>query len=380
MHVVSRGLVFDANQQPPEAKVNAFTDVARLSNGDWLCSFQSGPTKHHRTSTVRVCRSKDGGATWREVPFRFPTSFKGVPGSLSSLGILEVSPGKLLGVTTWFDRSDPDRPLFDPITEGVLHGKQLKAFSSNGGETWSGWEQIDVGALTGVAACGNLVLWPDGTVAYPFESYKDFDDPTPGRHAGWMVLSTDGGKTFGKAELVAQHPQHKEFYWDQRMCPTPDGKGYVSMFWTHDLTDKRDLTVHLRKAQRGDGNNFSRSPITDTGIDGQISAPLFLPDGRLVSFIVDRNISRTMKLWVSADEGRTWPKDKALTVYTHDEKALLMTGATQVDFKQYWEDMGKWTFGHPAARQLDKDHVLLVHYAGAPGALSVHWEKVCTRD
>lgn len=116
--------------------------------------------------------------------------------------------------------------------------------------------------------------------------------------------------------------------------------------------------------------------IHDTHIPGQIAAPWLLPDGRLLGFVVDRHHPGTMKLWVSHDNGQTWPKDEVLTVHNHDERAKLIQGLTNVDFKQFWYDMGKWTFGHPTICPLDENHVLVAHYAGDPGMLSIHWERI----
>ena len=44
---------------------------------------------------------------------------------------------------------------------------------------------------------------------------------------------------------------------------------------------------------------------------------------------------------------------------------MLTQGRENIDFNQYWDDMGKWTFGHPAIRQLPDGHLLLAWYAGA---------------
>ena len=83
-----------------------------------------------------------------------------------------------------------------------------------------------------------------------------------------------------------------------------------------------------------------------------------------------------MKLWVSKDGGKTWPEADALTVHTHDERAALSQGLENIDFKQYWEDMGKWSFGHPAIRPLDNGRALLAWYAGTPDCMSVHWARI----
>ena len=42
----------------------------------------------------------------------------------------------------------------------------------------------------------------------------------------------------------------------------------------------------------------------------------------------------------------------------------------------YWEDMYRWTFGHPKAILLSDKTVLVAFYAGTPHALSIHWVKL----
>ena len=39
-------------------------------------------------------------------------------------------------------------------------------------------------------------------------------------------------------------------------------------------------------------------------------------------------------------------------------------------------DMGKWSFGHPAARLLPDNKLLLAYYAGTPDCMSIHWARV----
>ena len=214
----------------------------------------------------------------------------------------------------------------------------------------------------------------DGALVYPFESFKEFDDPAPKAHAAWIVVSRDGGRSFSRPILMAQDPEQKIYYWDQRLAPLNGGE-LAALFWTHDLEQKRDLNVHLRRATL-EGDRLSLQPIRATTIPGQIAAPLSLDDGRLLAFVVDRNPPCTMKLWQSRDGGRTWPVAESLTVYEHEERAALSQGAENIDFAQYWEDMGKWSFGHPAIRDLGNQTVLLTYYAGTPECMSVGFARV----
>ena len=90
--------------------------------------------------------------------------------------------------------------------------------------------------------------WPDGTIAFAFESFKEFDDPGPGRHAAWLMVSRDGGESFSRPLLVAQHPQHaRSTIGTSGSAPARTTASSSAMFWTHDLARKRDLNVHLRR-------------------------------------------------------------------------------------------------------------------------------------
>ncbi len=146
------------------------------------------------------------------------------------------------------------------------------------------------------------------------------------------------------------------------------------MFWTHDLKGQKDLSVH-RVAGSVDGAIRPQAPQA-TGIPGQIAAPLRLADGTLLAVVVDRNQPATMTLWQSDNNGRSWPAAQRLVVYTHDERAVLTQGQENIDFSQYWEDMGKWSFGHPALTHLDENHVLAAWYAGTPTHMSIRWARI----
>ncbi|MGE5191573.1 MAG: sialidase family protein [Deltaproteobacteria bacterium] len=375
MLLEARGLIFEAANQPPEARVNAFTSVARLKSGMLIAGFQSGPAKHAPTSTLRLYRLGDNGRTWEPIPFRFPMVLDGTPGSLSSGDIVELPSGRLLLTGTWFNRSDPTRPLFDPQTQGILPSRQILAVSDDEGSTWGPWEVLPTPGLTGCAATGPTLAWSDGTVAHAFESYKEYSDPRPARHGAWLLVSRDGGETFPTLHLVAQHPEHTVYFWDQRLCAGRKPGEYFAVFWTHNLARQKDLNVHIKHGSLGEqGHPFSK--IRETTIRGQIGAPLLLDDGRLLLFVVDRHRPGTMTLWCSHDEGLTWPETRKLIVHVHDERAALTQQGPQVDFNEYWDDMLKWSFGHPAIVDLKNGTVLCVFYAGTPGALSIHWARV----
>ena len=371
MHALWKSLVYDASAQPESGRVAFFDGLCGLEWGAWLCGFTAGRTKHHHEGTIRLSRSRDGGQTWRLLPWQFETRLDGRPGSLAGAEMVEVGPTTLLLFTTWFDRSDPQRPLFDPQTEGILRSRQLMAVSLDEGDTWSAWRLVETPDLSGTAITGPVLRWANGRIAFAFESFKEFDDPSPPKHRAWLLVSRDGGQSFDPPHLVAQDPQQQVYYWDQRLCAGREPGEYLGLFWTHDRAAKRDLNVHLVRGNINQRDSERRQPLATT-IPGQIAAPLWLPDGRLLAFVVDRQRPGTMRLWCSRDQGDTWPETECLTVHQHDEQARMSQGSDNIDFAQYWEDMAQWTFGHPAIRLLDEQRVLVTWYAGTPGCMSIH--------
>jgi hypothetical protein len=376
MYLEDRGLVYDATRQSAVRRIAFFPSLCLLESGAILCAFEVGSAKHAIDSTIGLCRSLDGGATWREESLQLATELEGVPGSLAGPELLELRPGHLILFATWFDRSDPDRPLFDPVTEGILHSKLLLAESRDGGTSFSDWSILPTPGLAGCAGTGPMVRWPQGPLVCAFESFKEFDDPRPARHAAWIVQSRDDGQTFGDPLLVAQDPNAQVYYWDQRLCSAGRAGDLIALFWTHDRAQKRDLNVHLRRATLIDGA-LRTGPMQATTMRGQIAAPLAVDDRCLLAFVVDRTRPGTMTLWTSRDFGQTWPQTERLVVHRHDDQAAAAPQIDRIDFAQYWEDMGKWTFGHPVIRRLDRRRVLLAFYAGTPQAMSIHWARVC---
>lgn len=376
MHILRRSTVYSAEGRPPAERIAFFTSLCRLRSGTVLAGFQLGRAKHAADATARLCRSRNEGADWHELPYRFETRIDGEPGSLSGAEMIEVEPGRLLLFSTWFDRSIPDRPLFNPATEGILRSRLLCCESNDEGDTWTAWRELPTGALRGCAMTGSPVAWGEGLLAFAFESFKEYDDPGPGPHGSWVIVSRDGGRTFGPPWRVAQDPRGAVYYWDQRLAATDRAGEFVSLFWTHDRAGKRDLEVHrLRTSLLEHPDGAPRLP-EPTNIPGQIAAPLWLGGERWLAFVVDRERPANMTLWSTDDDGRTWPAGRALRVYEHDERAVLSQGRENVDYAQFWEDMGKWSFGHPAIARLDERRALVAWYAGTPDAMSIHSAQI----
>ncbi len=365
------GLIHDATAARPDERIAFVCGLYRASSESIFASCQLASAKSAPDSHLGLFRSRDHGLTWQRLPAQLPTSFQDIPGSIAGGELMEVAPDRLILVSTWYDRSDPERPLFDPVTEGLLKSKILKTFSDDDGETWSAWEEIPLHGLTGAAVSGGLLGWPDGSIGVGFESFKHYDEEVGNPHAAWILRSFDRGASFPELSQVASDPAGMISYWDQRLCATTEPGEYLGLFWTHDRNVKADLTVHGKLGRCGE--SIATNLPRPTGIEGQISGVTILADRSAIACVVNRNDPATISLWHSLDGGHTWPSESELTIYNHTEMAKLSQGASDIDFAQYWEDMGRWTFGHPAVLALSPGETLVTYYAGAPGVLNMHW-------
>ncbi len=373
MHITDRGTVFDASLATPKVRFCTFTALERLSNGTLVVAFRTGSAKDSADEDIRILVSDDEGATWHTVFEGFGSFPPGSGGRIRAVGLTEIGPGRLVGSFMWLDHSDPALPLASPETQGILPSKIFVAESEDAGRSWAPLQQVPLEPHKGNATTGNVLVLRDGTLALPYEAWKEYDDPNPGKHHAALRLSSDGGKTWTGPTIVAHDPQGRLFYWDQRLCVHPQDGRLMAMFWTHDRQAQQDVPIHIAWGAP-DGGKWSVP--SSTGIVGQICAPLSLSGDRVFAAYVHRHDPPSLRAILSDDFGRSWEAAPELAFYrkTRGGKESGMGGKR--DFGDYWADMSIWTFGHPAAAPLPDGDVLVAYYAGDETAMGIHWVRI----
>jgi hypothetical protein len=213
---------------------------------------------------------------------------------------------------------------------------------------------------------------PDGTLAQPYEHWKEYDDPAPGRPGAWFRLSRDNGTTWPEFIPVARHPENLLYYWDQRLTRHPVTGGWVAMFWTHEPDAGLDSEVHITW-----GTPDARSWTTPvpTGLPGQHCQPIALGGDRLLAVYAQRGYPPGIAASISEDFGRSW--DRAQDIMIYDSVAGTESGATgSRSQRDKWNDMIAWRFGHPRGLLLPDGQALVVYYAGDDHIKSACWAKV----
>jgi hypothetical protein len=372
MKIVDQGCVFDARTAPPNQRSGSFTNIAGLSDGRILICFRAGSSKDAADENLMIHQSDDGGRTWNTIGGTFDRVVDGTPGGWRHGAITELEPGKLIGCFCWFDRSDPNRPLANPKTQGTLPSRIFIMDSVDSGQTWITRRELNASPLEGVATTGAVLRLADGRLGLPSEAWKSYNDTRPGKHRALLWLSDDAGRSFAQRVITAHDPSGQFLYWDQRLSVDPDTGRLIALYWTHNRSAGQDANVHL--GWGSPGGKIWTKPV-DAGFAGQISSPLALGNGRVVAAYVHRHFPPTLRAVLSEDFGRTWDVAHEVVFYESAAGRESGIGGTR-DFAEYWADMNLWNFGHPEAARLPGGDIFIAFYAGDARAMGIRWARI----
>ncbi len=382
MRILARGTIFDATAAPPEMRFCTVPSLVRLENGRLVAALRAGSSKDAADEDTPVLVSDDDAATWR---LAFP-GFGDLPpgrGRIRAMTLTPIDGDRLVACLTWVDRTDPTLPLFDPQTEGILPTRMLLAASKDAGESWAMLGEVPLAPHTGNAVTDAILILRDGRMALPYEAWKEWGDTALGRHHAALRLTGPGGLRPSKEPaawpgqwpelaIVAHDPEGEVLYRDQRLTVAPDTGEMIAMLWSHNRRSGQDIDIHITW---GSPNARQWTPPANTGIAGQICAPLALGGGRVFAAYVHRHHPPSLRAVLSDDFGRTWTAAEELIFYEKARGGESGMGDSR-DFSDYWADMTIWTFGHPTPLLLPNGDVMVAYYAGDSTAMGIHWVRI----
>ena len=372
MRVVASGYIYDAREAPFHQRSTARTTVTRLHDDTLISAFRWGSARESLDGHECVFASADLGNTWELRYSGFGKgTWDGTPGEVKGFTIAETAPGELTGTGLWVDMSNPELPFVNPETQGLLPMRIFHTTSTDGGRTWGPRRRVDtVPHLAASPATAGPMCLPGDVLAQPYEIWKTYDDPSPGRPAAYLRLSYDNGVTWPKYVTVAKHPTNQLAYWDQRLAIHTETGQIVTMFWTHNLNAEMDCDVHIAW---GTPNGQSWTVPISTGLPGQHCQPIAVGGNRLVAVYSRRRNPPGIATALSTNFGETWTQP--LIIY--DSTVGTESGAEGPRRQaELWNDMIAWRFGHPRGVLLPTGEVLVVFYAGDDQIKSAHWARL----
>jgi hypothetical protein len=372
MEIIAQGIAFQGGRGTDHSSC-AFAGIAALPGGRWVCGFRAAPTKAGAAGQhALIVISDDAGKTWPTVlgPWN-PPLIDGRPGVFRAAYPTALGGNKVLAALCWVDHSYPALPFFNEETEGLLDTRIFLSLSKDGGITWSVPRLIDTSPFSiPTPLTGPVLVLPNDEWALQFELNKSYYDPDPWRHASILKFSFDRGQSWPHYSIVSGDPVNRIFYWDQRPAVLEDGT-LLDVFWTYDRSTANYLNIHAR---RSTSCGRTWSDIWDTGVPGQPSQPVSLPDSRIGMVYVDRTAAPAIKLRVSTDGGKTFPAATEMTLYQLELKSQARKKRSVQDA---WSEMEKFSLGLPATARLANGDLLVVFYAGPePDLTDIRWLRL----
>ena len=348
-----------------------------------LSAFRVGRAKMSTDGRVRLRASRDGGATWSDLPAEFASPFAGLPEpqpNHAGFHLGAASDGTTVLMACRFFMVEPGDPAWNDDAAGVVGADCLAAFAQPGG----GWERVTAYDFARhgdewAIPCGPPLALAGGRWIFPMERHARAY--VPGwlrRYHAFAVFSDDGGRTWGDPVPTLNDPAERLAYYDQRMVALPDGR-ILTMAWVHDVVN--DATLTARAGTSDDGGRTWSAPF-DTGILGGPINPVRLADGRILAAYARRTAPRGIRVALSEDAGATWATDDELVLWDEATRRATGTRASSRDVPDadvpLWGTMWGWTFGGPTAVQLPDGTVAVTFFAtgfdGVPAIRCVQLE------
>jgi hypothetical protein len=374
MEILSPIPLFEGTPAPGPTHNAGLPSLLVCPDRTLLLAHRVGSHKNSGDGTQFLWRSRDGGKVWARTPFPFATTPSGAPGEFRTAALSDIGRGRIAMLLTWIDHPNATAPLSNPKTEGLLPVHIGWTASSDNGLTWDSLREIPVAPFTQPCGNGPVLRLPDGRLLAAFELYKSYDDPSPWSARSAIAFSSDDGISWAPPRIVAADPAHLRSYWDQHIQILADGT-LLGLIWTDDRSQPGRSEI-TRVISHDGGTNWSMPEAT--GLSGQYSVPLELPDSSLMLFYVVRHEDSAIRIALSPDGGKTWRRRDDWVLYSQANNDLARIEGG--NFTAYLQSMGRWSFGWPSAVLLRPGEVLAAYYSGEGDRSSIYLRRLLLGD
>ena len=260
------------------ARQSAFPNVCEIAPSHLLAAHQMGEAFESVDGATYVSESTDGGRSW-SAPRRACAPDEGDIPLSDCAKLTRLQDGRLVLFGYEFYREDPELPLSNAQTGGLLTDRVFYALSADNGKTWTRHIEVPTAWNGHTEASAPLTVLQDGSWATPIAGFPRWDGSAAGRTCGRLLRSTDCGRSWNDDAVCMAFPSDTVACYEQRMCQT--GSGVIAVIaWNEDLVSGKRLNNHIALSVDG-GHTFS-API-DTGVGGQSAGILSLGAERILT-------------------------------------------------------------------------------------------------
>ena len=344
----------------------AFPIPCVLQNGDVLCLYRRGETKHSHDGVLIVQRSRDSGQSWEEPVTVYDGLDKSVPESSHAGAVGQAQDGTLVAMFTTVANAQADTYVFS--TAGRELGQKFYVASSNDdGASWSAQEHVIPNAPRLTYINSRPVMLSDGDLLVPLEATIEEENSERTRQCILFARYSVKSKQFGPAIRVADDPTGKLSFGDPRLTRLADGR-LLMLMWTF-LNDTEETIAAHKCISKDDGVTWTTPVATD--LLCQIPTPLEIDSTHMIAAGNLRVPPAGNRIWHSCDEGKTWNICAPIQLWDVEQGRIINEKVDngipdrkpQEEGTKIWNELPNFTFGTPDLVRLEDDTVLFTYYA-----------------
>ena len=355
MEILNRGILYE-NPLPHLRSIQSmFSGLCRLPDGTLLASMQLGEAFEAVNCTSYTAKSTDNGVTWSMPEPMFDKSCEEYP--LSDSCKITWTGDRVTAFGMQYHRRDMALPIGNAQTGGVLESDVFYSESFDNGRTWSERRTIPMDWGMHTEATAPITVAADGSYVSPVTVFPAWDGSLSHPLCGKLLVSRDAGKTWDQSATCMQFDQPDVTCYEQRACRLDSGD-LINIGWNENIRSEQRPHNHYT-VSNDNGRTFSEP--RDTGVQGQASSVMALPNERLLALHAIRRdtdrpgiygfvIDFSHKNWDVAERFLLWEPQQQLRPH----KGLA-------DIFAYVR------FGQPSAIQLSDNELLMTHWACEEG-------------
>ena len=356
IEILSRYVLWTNPTPVLRSRHSFFPWACELPDGTLLASHVIGEAFESVDGATRLSVSRDRGEHWELLPPFYDKSGYAVP-TTDILKPTVTNNGELVLFGYEFFRPDPDLPLGNPETGGLLDAQMIIMSSFDQGKSWSPAREVPCRWGRHAEASSPLLVLPDGQWVTPITEFAGWDGHHSQPLCGRLLRTRDRGKTWDDDTIIMSLGDDVSVF-EQRICRLEGSGHLVVISWNEDLKTGELYNNHYAVSEDQD---HSFSGPYDTGVRGQASSVCALDGEQLLALhAVRRDTGRPgIYGYVVNLAGGRWDIEA--------EALLWEPALPPVRDDTMAEAFAYLKFGQPGALRLSDGTLLMTHWAVEAG-------------
>ena len=339
-----------------------------IDQNELIAAFDIGEAVESLDYRTYISRSHDSGQTWDAPVPIFPDDLIQHPTRRTThiARPKRISNGELVAFIGCFYRDDPEQGIWNPDTTGLVEMDLMVARSPDDGRTWEQPHHISP-PLVGqpFEICHNIVELTNGQWLAPVSCLRRWTGEAPNGLKVIGMVSADQGQTWRTYMDILDDFANGIVHFEQSVVQLADGR-LLAVGWAFDERSGKTKAVNYAVSQ--DGETFS-TPPRSTGLNGETSKLLALPDGRVVC--VYRGIDPPGLCGTIAHlDGAEWRHDEPQVLWQGDSPTRMFGDATAT------EELRTLKLGCPNLVLLPDGDVLVAFWCHEEEVYNIRWVRL----